>query len=79
MIIPTSFFKSRSKRQSSVDLSNVVHDESPLRKSDIYVLFQSKGDKKSVMHVQNCCFANLNLSDFFFFFTVLVTVAVVVA
>ena len=33
--------------------------------------------KKSVMHVQSCCFANLNLSVYCF--VVLVTVAVVVA
>ena len=31
--------------------------------------------KESVMHVQSCCFANLNL----FFFAVLVAVVVVVA
>ena len=35
--------------------------------------------KKSVMRVQSCCFANLNLSVYFLFFVVLVIVAVVVA
>ena len=33
--------------------------------------------KKSVMHVQTCCFTNLN--QLLFFFAVLVAVAVVVA
>ena len=69
-------FKLRKRKKKCVVFTYFIKRAHEIRKFHVVVVQRRlRNVQKSVLHVQSCCFADLNL----LFFAVLVAVAVVVA